>query len=130
MSNRPLLPPNPVIVNGDMSGNITSAPTVLLGKTVGCYTYSWAGAAPVGSVSIEISNDYSLFANGTVNNPGTWTAVFFQLNGSLIVNSAPISGNSGNGAIDWSTGANAIRTVYTATSGTGSLQAIIASRVT
>lgn len=129
MSNRPFLPPSSVITNGNMSGSITSAPTFLAQKTVGTYTYSWAGTAPVGAISVQISNDYSLYPDGTVDNPGTWVTVFFTLNGSTVVNSAPLTGNSGEGAIEWSTGANSIRTVYTRTSGTGTLQSVICGKV-
>lgn len=130
MADRPVLPQSPVIINGDMSGNVISAPTILKQLTVGTYTYSWAGTAPVGAVSVQISNDYSLFANGTVNNPGTWITIYFTLNGATVVNAAPITGDSGEGAIEWSTGANAIRTIYTATSGVGALQAIFNGKVT
>jgi len=131
MATRPVLPQEPVIVNGDMSGNLTSIPTILNQLTVGCYTYSWSGTAPIGAVSIQISNDYELNPDGrTAKNPGTWTTAFFTLNGSTVVNSAPITGNSGEGAIEFSSGAWAIRTVYTATSGVGSLQAIFNGKVT
>lgn len=131
MSTRSNLRPAPVIENGDMSGSITSAPTILQSLTVGTYAYSWAGSSPVGGISVEISNDYKLSADGiTVANSGTWTAVYFTLNGSTVVNSAPLSGNTGNGVIEWSTGAYAIRTVYTRVSGTGTLQSVICGKVT
>lgn len=130
MADRPKLSQQPVIVNGDMSGNITSKVTILNQLTVGTYTYSWAGTSPVGAVSVQISNDHALNANGTVANAGTWVTVYFTLNGSSTVNSAPLTGNSGQGAIEWTTGANAIRTIYTFTSGTGSLQAIFNGKVT
>jgi hypothetical protein len=130
MADRPKLSQQPVIVDGDMSGDIVSKPTILNQLTVGTYTYSWSGTSPVGSVSVQISNDYSLNANGTVLNPGTWVTVYFTLNGSSVVNSAPISGNSGEGAIEWTTGANAIRTIYTFASGVGTLQAVFNGKVT
>lgn len=130
MADRPKLSQSPVIVNGNMSGNLTSKPTILNQLTVGTYTYSWSGTSPVGAVSVQISNDYSLNADGTVNNPGTWITAYFTLNGSAVVNSAPVTGNTGEGAIEWSSGANAIRTLYTATSGAGTLQAIFNGKVT
>lgn len=137
MSSRSNLRPQAVIgtgsspvVSGDMSAaTITSNPTVLQSLTVGSYTYSWVGTAPVGTVAVQISNDYSLNPNGTVNNAGTWTTIFFTLNGSSVVSSAPVSGGTGNGIIEWTTGAYAIRTVYTKTSGTGTLQAIVNGKV-
>lgn len=128
MSVRTNLRPNPVIVNGDMSGNITSDPTILQSLTVGAYSYSWTGAAPIGVVTFEASNDYALNSDGTVKNAGTWTVMDVLFNGT-IVSSVPLTGNSGNGLIDWSTGAYAIRTVYTRTSGTGVLNVIINGKV-
>ncbi len=138
MSTRSNLRPQPVIgtvngtssgVVGDMSGSITSVPTILQSLTNGLYTYSWAGTAPVGAISIQISNDYSLAPTGKEANAGTWTTIFFTLNGSSVVSSAPVSGNTGTGAIEWSTGAYAIRTVYTFGSGVGTLQAVISGKV-
>jgi hypothetical protein len=131
MSTRSNIRPQPVILNGDMSGNITSMPTVLQSLTIGSYTYSWAGTAPVGAVSIQLSNDYSLNPDGTVKNPGTWVTGYFTLNGTgAEVNFAPVTGNTGEGIIEWSTGAYAIRTLYVFTSGTGVLQAIVNGKVT
>lgn len=130
MSTRSNLRPQYVIENGDMSGSITSQPTILQSLTVGSYTYSWVGTAPDGDISIQASNDYRLNQDGTVANSGTWVALFFTLNGSSVVSSAPVSGSPGNGIIEWSTGAYAIRTVYTRSSGTGILQAVFNGKVT
>lgn len=93
------------------------------------YAYSWVGAAPVGTLTVEISNDYSQNADGTVRNPGTWTQIYFNLNGTPS-NSAPVSGATGNGFIDIDAmSAFAIRTIYHRTSGTGVLQAVINCKV-
>jgi hypothetical protein len=130
MSNRPRLPPEQIITNGDMSAaSITSLVTLLPSLSLGTYSYSWSGTSPVGNIAIQISDDYSIYPNGTVNNPGTWNTVYVTLNGSLIVNAIPVSGNTGNGIVEWSTGAYAIRTVYTKTSGTGTLQAFVTAKV-
>lgn len=131
MSSRPMIKQHPVIVDGDMSGNLTSTPTLLPLLTVGCYTYSWAGTSPIGTLSVEISNDYNPnpSPNGGHSNAGTWTAIYFTLNGSTVVNSAPLSGNTGTGVIEWSTGAAAIRTKFTFTSGVGTLQSVINCKV-
>lgn len=129
MSTRSNLRPQAVITNGDMSlASITSNPTILQSLTVGSYSYSWAGTAPVGTVAIQVSNDYSLNSNGTVKNAGTWITITVFYNGAF-VQSVPVSGNSGEGLIDWSTGAYAIRTVYTKTSGIGTLQSIFNGKV-
>lgn len=130
MSTRSNLRPQSVITSGDMSlASLTSAPTILQSLTVGSYTYSWAGTAPVGNISVEISNDYALNTDGSVKIAGTWTAIYFTLNGNSVVNAAPVSGNSGTGVIEWSSGAYAIRTIYTKVSGTGTLQAIFNGKV-
>lgn len=136
MSSRSNLRPQAVIgtgsspsVSGSMAASITSNPTVLQSLTVGLYTYSWSGTSPVGAISVQISNDYSLNPNGTVNNTGTWVTIYFTLNGTTVTNSAPLTGNTGEGAIEWTTGAYAIRTVYTRTSGTGTIQAIVNGKV-
>ncbi len=131
MSSRPFLKRSPIIVDGDMSlASITSPVTILQMLTVGTYAYSWAGAAPVGTLAVEISNDYSIDPAGTVLNAGTWIAVYFTLNGGATpVASAPVTGSPGSGVIEFTTGAYAIRTIYTRTSGTGLLQAVINCKV-
>jgi hypothetical protein len=129
MSQRPRIPPEPVIVNGDMSGTITSAVTIVPSLTLGSYAYSWAGTSPVGTLAIQISNDYALYPTGAVQNAGTWVSVYVTLNGSTVTNSIPVSGNTGKGIVEWSTGAYAIRTVYTAGSGSGTLQATFVGKV-
>lgn len=138
MSTRPQLPPQQIIgpnspgaISGDMSqASITSAVTILGQKTVGSVEYSWTGTSPVGTLIIQGSNSYSLNLNGTVNNAGIWTTLYWTLNGGSAVNSVSISGNSGNGIIDLGTGIWAFRTVYTKGSGTGTLLATLTLRVT
>lgn len=129
MASRPLISPHPVILNGNMAADITSAVTIISNISMIGYSYSWVGTAPIGTLTVEISNDYSQNADGTVRNPGTWTQIFFNLNGTPS-NSAPVSGSPGNGFIDISSmSAFAIRTVYHRTSGTGVLQAVLNAKV-
>lgn len=135
MSTRSNLRPQPVIgtgsspaVSGSMAASITSNVTILQSLTLGAYSYSWSGTTPVGAISVEISNDYKADGNHVIN-AGTWVAIYFTLNGSAVVNSAPLTGNTGQGVIEWSTGAYAIRTIYTRTSGTGTLQSVINGKV-
>lgn len=129
MSSRPFSK-YPVIDDGDMSGSITSQVTVLQQKTIGTYTYSWAGTSPVGTISVEISNDYEpgIMDSAPVN-AGTWTAIYFTLNGSTVASSAPVAGNTGTGVVEFSTGAYAIRTKFTFGSGIGTLQSVIMCKV-
>ena len=129
MAMKEKLAPFLVISNGDMSqATITSAPTVIQGISMLSYAYSWTGSAPIGTVSVQLSNDFSLNSVGAVSNTGTWNTISFSLAGTT-VSSAPVSGNTGNGMIDIAlTGAYAVRTVYTKTSGTGTLQATICGK--
>jgi hypothetical protein len=129
MASRPILSPFPAIVNGNMSGNIISAVTIIQNLSMLSYGVSWTGTTPVGTLMVEVSNDYSQYADGTVNNPGTWNTMYFYYNGA-IVSSVPITGNTGNGLFDiLETAAFAMRLVYTAGSGTGVLQAVLNGKV-
>lgn len=129
MSTRPKLPPDQVIVNGPMSGDITSKVTIL-SSSLFSYTFSWNGSSPVGTIVFQASNDYTQYPNGTANNAGTWNTLTVNLNGSAVT-SVPVSGNTGQGAVDCGpTGLYAVRTVYTASSGTGVLNAFISGRAT
>ena len=124
MASRPILSPFPVIVNGDMSqATITSSVTIIQNLSMVSYSVSWSGTSPVGTISVQVSNDYSINMAGVVSNPGTWN--------TLVLSTAPaVSGNTGNGLIDITqTAAFAIRLVYTKTSGVGSLQATVTGKV-
>lgn len=123
MSSRPIASPFPVITNGNMSGSITSAVTVIQNLSMISYDISWAGTAPVGTMSVQVSNTYSQNADGTVRNAGNWT--------TLTISAATVvSGNSGSGAIDIdATAFYAIRLVYNFTSGTGVMQAVLNGKV-
>lgn len=93
------------------------------------YGISWAGTSPVGTLSVQVSNDYSQNEAGGVADPGTWNTLTLDVAGTPTT-SIPVSGNTGNGFIDiLQTGAYAMRLVYTATSGTGLMQATIAAKV-
>lgn len=124
MASRPILAPFQVITNGNMSGNITSAVSVVQNLSLISYDISWTGSTPVGIMSVQVSNTYSQNSDGSVRNAGNWTTLTL---------SAPaiVSGNTGNGFIDiGGTGAYAMRLVYTRTSGTGTMQAFIDAKVT
>lgn len=129
MAFRPELKPYSVIENGNMAGSITSDVTIIQKISMLSYSYSWSGSSPAGSISVQVSNDYSIDAQGAVKNSGTWNTLTF-LSGGSAVTSVAVSGNTGNGFIDlFQTGAYAIRTVYTRVSGTGTLQALINGKV-
>jgi len=123
MSTRPLLKPHPVITNGDMSANITSAVTIIQMLSLISYSVSWTGASPVGEIIVEVSDDYALNADGSVKNAGTWSPLPLSA-------TATVTGNSDSGVIDISSmPAYAIRLRYARTSGTGTLTSIITCKV-
>lgn len=129
MAFRPEIKPYQVITSGNMAGSLTSLVTIIQKISMLSYAYSWTGTSPSGSISIQVSDDYSIDATGVVANTGTWNAITFLSGGSLVT-SAAVSGNTGNGFIDiFQTGAYAIRTIYTRVSGTGTLQAYINGKV-
>jgi hypothetical protein len=112
-----------------MATTQTSTPTILQSLSQLCYTYSWTGTSPVGTVSVQISNDFAINAVGAVSNTGTWTTLEISVNGTPAT-SAPVSGNTGNGAIVLSDLAGyAMRTVYTAASGTGNITVVVTGKV-
>lgn len=125
MSSRPLIKPFPVITSGNMASQIISSVTIIDNISVISYDISWSGTSPVGTMAVQVSNTFKENLNSTsASNPGDWT--------SLPLSSTPtISSNTGNGCIDIDvTGFYAIRLVYTAVSGTGTMNATLAAKVT
>lgn len=87
------------------------------------YDISWNGTAPVGAMTVQVSNTYSINGDGSERNPGNWTTISLSA-------PAPVTGNTGNGAIDIDAiSFYAIRLVYIRTSGTGTMQAYINAKV-
>lgn len=129
MSSRPLIKPHTVISDGNMASvSITSDVTIIQQLSMISYGFSWVGSTPVGTIAIQVSNDYSIDPAGAVLNAGTWTPLDLIYQGN-VVSTVPVSGNTGNGLIDIETGAYAIRAVYTKGSGTGTLQGKVCSKV-
>lgn len=130
MSIRPEIKPYSVITNGNMAGSLTSSVTIIQKISMLSYGYSWSGSSPVGTVSVQVSNDYSIDAQGRVSNTGTWSTIAFRDSTGAAVTSLPVTGATGSTFIDVTqTGAYAVRTLYTFTSGTGTLQAVINGKV-
>lgn len=112
-----------------MATNITSLVTILQSLTKASYAVKWTGSTPVGTLSVQFSNDYSLDSAGAVHNAGSWTTTELESGGS-IVTSIPVTGNTGTAFINLAElAAYAIRLVYTAGSGTGSMDAIVNCKV-
>lgn len=129
MSTRTVLRPN-TLPTIDMSQSATaSSPTILQGLSMVSYAVSWTGTTPTGTLALEISNDYSLEPNGTVNNSGTWNIAPINVGGAFST-SAAISGNTGNGFIDvQAIGAYACRLLYTRSGGSGTMTITVAGKV-
>lgn len=131
MSDRPYLKPESVVTNGDMSGDLTSSVTILNQKTIAGYEANWSsGSSLSGTLSIQVSNSYSLNANGTVNNTGTWNTLTLTDDTGSIVTSLPVSGASGSQFFNCAQlGGYAIRLIYTSSAGTGTLNVILVEKV-
>lgn len=138
MSSRPQFSPYIVFPNANASpantnslaASFTSEPTIVQKLSQISYECTWTGSA-TGSLSVQGSNDFSITPGGMnfVQNPGTWTSLILSYNGGDTT-SIPISGPTGNGIIDIaSTGLYAVRLIYTAGTGTGSMTVTINAKV-
>lgn len=114
----------------DMSlPSTASAATILASNSTVSYSGTWTGTTPVGTISLQFSDDYSLNPNGTTNNAGTWETAPIAINGGFTT-SAPVSGNLGTFRFDVTiTAANASRLLYTQGSGSGTLSIYVSGRV-
>ena len=129
MSTRTNLRPQSVITNGSMAANLTSSVTLLQSLSAVSFMVYWSGTSPVGTCSVQVSNDYAVGPTGAVINTGHWATITLNQSGTPTTTIA-ISGNSGTGFIDVDpTGAYAIRLIYTASSGTGTFNAVINGKV-
>lgn len=124
MSSRPLLAPFSVITNGDMSGNLTSIPTIIQMLPGVSYSLVWTGT-PTGTFSLQGSNDYAFNSvSGHIINPGTWNDLPLSV-------SPAAAGVADNGLIEvLLSNVYAVRVVYTFTAGTGVLNAVVVGKVT
>src|ERR1700677_894538 len=138
MSSRPQFSPYVVYPNANaspastssMATSFTTEPTIVQKLSQISYECVWTGSA-IGFLSVQGSNDFSITPGGMnyVQNPGTWTSLILSYNGGDTT-SIPITGSGGNGIIDIaSTGLYAVRLIYTAASGTGSMSVVINAKV-
>ncbi len=115
-----------------MAGDLASEASILSNLSMCSYQVVWsAGSTPVGTVSVQVSNDYYLNPDGTPGNPNTasWDTVTLNYNGGLVT-TVPISGNSGHGFIEIDTLAGyAVRLIYTHASGSGTLNVTYVAKV-
>ena len=120
-----------LIVNGDMSlGSITTDAILKDKFSLISFAYSWVGTAPVGTIIVQVSNDYTVDNFNNPLNPGTWNTIPFSDSSGATVTSAAVTGDTGNGYINIGPiAAYAIRTVYTSTSGVGLIQCVATGMV-
>lgn len=123
MSSRPQFTPYRVVPAGDMSADFTSAVTIIQKLSLVSYAILWQGVSPEGLIVVEVSNDYSQNADGSVNNSGTWSALPFGL-------ATTVTGDNGTGFVDVDAMAGyAMRLRYVATSGTGTMVVTVSAKV-
>lgn len=117
-----------VISNGDMTGSITSKACICQLLAMISFTVSWSGSSPVGTLTVQGSDDYQENTDGSVRVAGHWNDLPLDYSSST-VSSIPITGNSDSGIIDmYLTGIYAVRLVYTPISGTGTMNAVMCGK--
>lgn len=111
------------LTNGDMSLSsvVSSVTSIQFLDNVGVQAI-WAGSSPVGTVSIEVSADYSQDFMGNVINAGHWVAITAA--------STAVTGNTGSDYIDLNQLSTPwVRARYTKTSGTGLINIYITAKM-
>lgn len=129
MSMRTVLRPHAVISSGSMAASITSQVTILNSLSQFSYEAVWSGTTPVGSLSVQVSNDYTIDSAGAVQNAGTWAPLVGAIDFASVSATIPVSGNAGTIFANIKIRAYAVRIVYTRVSGTGTLNATIVGGV-
>ena len=130
MSTRTALRPVAVLSGNMASTTAASSPTVLQSLSMLSYEVAWSGTSPVGTLEVQVSNSYALASNGTTGVAGTWTSMPLEINSSTVATTIAILGNTGSGFIDVEVQAGyAARLLYTKTSGTGTITAIVSGKV-
>lgn len=112
-----------------LGATFTTVPTVLQSISGVNYSVSWSGTTPVGTITIEASDDYVPDTDGSPNSSGTWNPVPLMING-VYGTTIAVSGNTGKGMIDiYGIAAYAVRFVYTRSSGTGTMNVVVTGKV-
>jgi len=122
----------PSIVNGDMSlASLTSKVSCIQYLDDVGIQFTWTGV-PVGNFQIQVSADFARDnTTNTVSNPGNWVPLLLSYwNGTAFVTSTTVPTSVGSPIyLDLALlSAPWIRAVYTKTSGTGSLNAVLTAK--
>lgn len=124
MSSRPFTLPVNLLNAGDLSGDLTSKPLIVEMESLVSFSITWSGSSPVGTLTVEVSDDYSLNATGGIKNAGTWNTL------PTSPASLAVSGGAGHDFFNLANiAAYAIRVKYVHTSGTGTLTVIGTAKV-
>lgn len=113
------------VTNGAMASNITSTVTSLAYLDNIGYQFNIIGT-PTGSIAVQVSADYAQDEFGNVTNPGHWIALSINNSTSIAITTgspSPIYLDLNQLSAPW------IRSVYTATGGTGTLNAFITAKM-
>lgn len=130
MADRPGLKRFPSINGTSMAASINGTASIVDKISMVGFGFSWTGTTPIGALSVQVSNDYTVDAMGNPANAGSWNTVYFMA-GGVLVNTIALTGDTGNAFIEIPlTSAYAVRPVYTRTSGVGNLTAIVHGKVT
>lgn len=113
-----ILNPIQVVTSGDMSSSITSTPVeVKYQDNIGVQLH-WTGT-PTGSFAFEVSMNYSKDINGNVVNTGNWVVL-------PVSPSISAAGSADDAYVDLNQiSARYVRVVYTAASGSGTLDVFV-----
>lgn len=129
MSTRYKAGPYQVLTDADLSTDQTSQVSIISTLSMPSYGLSWSGAAGTETVSVQVSNDYTVYADGTENNPGSWATIPLLYNGNTVT-VIPLTAGSGAGLLDLAlTGAYAMRLIATSNSGSGTLTVTFNAKV-
>jgi hypothetical protein len=113
-----LLNPVHIVVAQSMTGNITSAAVEVKQQDNIGVQLNWTGT-PTGTFGVQVSMDYYQDLEGNIVNPGNWTAL--PLNPAILATGSP-----NTAYIDLNQLSTPyVRVTYTATSGTGTLDAFV-----
>ena len=116
---------------GNMASNITSAATCIQWLDNIGIQFNFTGS-PVGTFQVQVSADYAQDLNGQIQNPGNWTPITLSyLSAGAMTQASSIPTSVGSPIyLDLNQlSAPWIRTVYTAGSGSGALNAFITAKL-
>lgn len=114
-----------------MVNHLTGSATIVQKISMLSYQFVWtAGSSPIGTIGVQVSNDYALDSTGTVSVAGTWSTYYFLVSAGTYATSISVSGSTGNAIIELPTlSFYAVRPIYTRSSGSGTLNVILNGKV-